>query len=212
MKIFITGINTNVGKTFTTGLLAKEILERKIDIITMKIIQTGNSSKISEDILTHRRLMGIDIKKEDLDGLTCPYVFKFPSSPHLAARLESIDISIEKINNCIKELEKKYKIVIIEGAGGLCTPIKENITTLDWFFKSPMEIIVVTTPILGSISQTILTVKPLVEKGFKPIVFYNEFFEENETIKIDSFNYLKNYFKNLFISNEIKSIANYLLS
>ena len=80
---FISGIDTDCGKTMVTSLLARELYQQGINVITQKMVQTG-SSEIADDLREHRRIMGIDLQKVDLDHTTCPYIFKFPASPHLS--------------------------------------------------------------------------------------------------------------------------------
>ncbi|MCK5071639.1 MAG: dethiobiotin synthase, partial [Desulfocapsa sp.] len=89
--ICISGIDTDIGKTIATGLLAKALLSQGYSVITQKVAQTGCTG-ISEDILKHRELMDTGLYPEDTNGLTCPYVFSKPCSPHLAAELSQTQI------------------------------------------------------------------------------------------------------------------------
>ena len=88
---FVSGIDTDAGKSVVTGVLARRWREEGRRVITQKFIQTGNRS-MSEDIELHRRLMGIPLQPEDLDGTTCPLIFTYPSSPQLAARFNVMSI------------------------------------------------------------------------------------------------------------------------
>ena len=71
---FVTGIDTDAGKSIVTGVLARALSARGERVITQKFIQTGCDG-LSEDIETHRRIMGIGLLPEDEDGTTCPIVF-----------------------------------------------------------------------------------------------------------------------------------------
>ena len=93
--IFVSGIDTDVGKTVATGIYAKKLMEQGFSVITQKMIQTG-CKNIADDLLVHRKIQGIDLTAEDLQGDTCPYLFEYPCSPHLAAKLEGREIN-EKI-------------------------------------------------------------------------------------------------------------------
>ena len=79
------------GKTVATGLMARWFKDNAITAITMKMAQTG-CSDMSDDILEHRKLAGQELVEEDAMGITCPYVFPVPCSPHLAARLEALGV------------------------------------------------------------------------------------------------------------------------
>ncbi|HID01809.1 MAG TPA: dethiobiotin synthase, partial [Desulfobacterales bacterium] len=67
----ISGIDTNIGKTIATGLMARTLLEQGYSVITQKVVQTGCKG-IAEDILQHRKLMRVELFPEDKDGMTCP--------------------------------------------------------------------------------------------------------------------------------------------
>ena len=79
---FITGIDTNIGKSVVCGLMGRFLRSAKVNYITTKLVQTGYEG-IAEDILTHRKLEGIDLLPEDHKQESCPYVFKFPASPKI---------------------------------------------------------------------------------------------------------------------------------
>ena len=97
-KVFcITGIDTDIGKSVVTGLLGRYLLGRGVNAITQKVCQTGCKG-ISEDILLHRKIMGMALTDEDRQGLTCPYVFSEPCSPHLAGSLENTVIEPQRIS------------------------------------------------------------------------------------------------------------------
>ena len=100
--IFISGIDTDCGKTYVTGLLAKNLLNQGFKCITSKFVQTGCIG-ISEDILAHRKAMGIDLLPEDKDGTTCPFVYTFPASPHLSANIDQRPFEIESIKQAISK-------------------------------------------------------------------------------------------------------------
>lgn len=172
---FITAIDTDTGKTLVTGLLAAFLQSQNKKVITFKIAQTGCKG-ISEDILMHRKIQKKPLLPEDLKGLTCPYVFPFPASPHLAARMEGQSIKIDKIESHIKRLSEKFPYLLLEGVGGLCVPLNEEQTLLDFLKKHRFPTFVVTSGKLGSINHTLLTLNALKNAGI-PIagILYNEY-------------------------------------
>ena len=104
---FVTGIDTDAGKSIVTGVLARDWAGRGRRVVTQKFIQTGCPG-LSEDIETHRRIMGTGLLPEDLDGTTCPIVFTYPASPHLAAAIDSRRIDLSLIGKCTEKLLEKY--------------------------------------------------------------------------------------------------------
>ncbi|PTN36995.1 dethiobiotin synthase [Desulfonatronum sp. SC1] len=163
MIIFVAGIDTDVGKTVATGRLAAVYAAAGRRVITQKLVQTGCEG-IAEDILEHRRAMQYDLLPEDLAGSTCPYVFKFPASPHLAAALEGRRIDTAKLTGATNTLARHYEIVLVEGAGGLCVPLDGQTTLLDLLARQHWPTVLVTTPRLGSINHTLLSLAALRER------------------------------------------------
>lgn len=90
---FVSGIDTDIGKTVATGVLAKQLLQQGKSVITQKPVQTG-CKNIAEDIAVHRKIMGIPMQEADKQGLTMPEIFSYPASPHLAARLDGRDFGL----------------------------------------------------------------------------------------------------------------------
>ena len=190
--IFITGINTDVGKSYVTGLLARYLQKQGFSAITQKIAQTGCIAE-SEDINIHRELMGISATQEDKDGLTCPYVFEPAMSPHLAAKLAGTEIDCGKINTATDELAAKYDYVIVEGVGGLYVPLSENIKVIDLIAERDYPVILVSSPVLGSINHTLMSIELLKQNSIKLLgIAYNLHDSNNQDITEDSRNIFKN--------------------
>lgn len=195
---FITAIDTDAGKTFVTGLLAKYLKDKQQDVMTMKLSQTGCES-VSEDILMHRSLMGIDLLPDDLNGLSCPYVFKFPASPHLAAEMEGTQIAQAKLNKAIAAIEQKYETVFLEGVGGLMVPLNRDLMLVDFVKEHNFPVILVTSGRLGSINHTLLTLEVMKTRNI-PLygLIYNHYPITEPQITDDSALVLKHWLKTNF--------------
>ncbi|MCP3940698.1 MAG: ATP-dependent dethiobiotin synthetase BioD [Desulfobacteraceae bacterium] len=163
-ELFITGIDTNIGKSIATGLIAKFLYHQDINTITQKMVQTGCTG-ISEDILIHRKIMGVDLFPEDMDHRTCPYLFKYPASPHLAATMEKRKIDPEIIHQHTIELKKKFDLVLMEGAGGLHVPLNRQSSIIDYIDKYKMPVVMVSSSKLGSINHTLLSLDALKQRN-----------------------------------------------
>lgn len=184
--LFITGIDTGIGKSFATGLLARYLQGRGTSVITQKLVQTGCDAEPG-DIAVHRAIMGTGLTDDDLRGLTCPYRFKFPASPHLAAHMESASIRPETISEATDLLAERYEHVIIEGAGGICVPLEGEFTILDYVSMKKYPVIIVTSSRLGSINHTLMTLEMLKSRNLAvPGLLYNLYPPENEAIVDDS--------------------------
>lgn len=184
--IFITGIDTEVGKTMITGLLGRYLYQKGESVITQKIAQTGCVDQ-SEDVLKHREIMGMPYNEDDESGLTCPYIFKFPASPHLAADLESKVIDPSKITQSTNKLGEKYKHVIVEGVGGIHVPLNHEVSLLDYLEEQKYPLIIVSSSKLGSINHTLLTLEVAHNRGLEVRgIIYNHYPSENPQILNDS--------------------------
>lgn len=191
--IFVSGIGTNVGKSFSTGWLANYLIEQGETVITQKMIQTGNDN-YSEDIDVHRKIMGIEYTEFDNDHTTAPIIFSYPASPHLAAKIDNREIDLQKIEEATNKLTKHFDVVLIEGAGGLMVPIKDFYLTIDYIAEHNYPVALVANGALGSINHTILSIESLVSRNIKiDYLIYNSHFDEDKTIASDTIEYLKAY-------------------
>lgn len=193
---FVGGIDTDIGKTVTTGYIAGQWLRDGYSVITQKLVQTGNPH-ISEDIVQHRSLMGIGLIDEDYQGWTMPQVFSYPASPHLAAKLDGKRLDLAAIEQATQYLEQRYERVLVEGAGGLLVPLTEDLLTLDYVQQKQWPIILVTTGRLGSISHSLLSLQAIAQRGIAlEAVAYNHIHDhKDEQIANDTLLFLQNYVK-----------------
>jgi dethiobiotin synthetase len=156
MNIFITGTDTNVGKTIVTAGLAASLKSRGASVAVLKPIQTGSVQK-------NNKLVSPDlefVKSVNHEIIThASYNFKTPAAPSLAASLEDVDIDIEKIVEDYKELGKKCDFVLVEGAGGILAPIKDSFLMRDLIKILDLPLLIVARPDLGTINHTLLTIE-----------------------------------------------------
>ncbi len=191
--LFLSGIGTDVGKTFATAWLASLIIESGKNCITQKFIQTGNRL-ISEDIELHRRLMGMSLQEVDMAHITAPVIFTYPASPHLAAAIDGTEVDLGKISDATDRLLEEYENLIIEGAGGLMVPVKGEYLTIDYIRDKGYPVVLVVTGQLGSINHALLSLHALETYGIPLFaVIYNSHFDEDKVICDDTRSYLRNW-------------------
>ncbi|MGL4293875.1 MAG: dethiobiotin synthase [Bacteroidales bacterium] len=201
---FVTGIDTNVGKTAATGIIARELLAKGVNVITQKMIQTGCVNE-SEDIVEHRRIMNIPMQEADLNFDTCPYIFTYPCSPHLAARIDKKTIDRNKIKEATDRLAEQYEVVLLEGAGGVMVPVTDDYLTLDYMTDMHYPVILVTSGKLGSINHTLLSLEAIRQRGLDlAMLVYNLYPKADETIEQDTLKYLQKYLHNYYPNAELK--------
>ena len=171
--ICVVGIDTDIGKTIATGLLAKDLVGKNINVITQKITQTG-CKDFSEDIEKHREIANMQLGKNDIKSYSCPYIFQTPCSPHLAAELEGKSIDLDVISKSTTYLAEKYDLVLLEGVGGLYVPLNQDCALVDYIKTMGYPVILVSSSRVGSINHTLLSLHVLRDKNIPVLgVIYN---------------------------------------
>jgi dethiobiotin synthetase len=103
-----------------------------------------------------------------------PYRFAPACSPHLAAELAGVSIDLARIHTAFDTLTHRSDVTIVEGAGGIHVPLGDGLYTLDLIAHLGLPVIVVTTPRLGTLNHTLLTVSALRHRGLRLLgVVYN---------------------------------------
>jgi len=192
---FVSGIDTDIGKSIATGMMARHLYRAGRRVITLKLVQTGNTG-FSEDIARHREIMGCGLFPEDGERLTAPEIYSFPASPHLAAEIDGRPIDLEKILRAVRLLCERYEIVLVEGAGGLAVPLTEDLLTVDFASRQNWPLILVTSGRLGSLNHTILSLEAAAVRKMKISgVVYNESPKADPMIEKDSERMIRRYLR-----------------
>jgi dethiobiotin synthetase len=144
--IFITGIGTDIGKTIVSAIITEAL---QADY--WKPIQAGFSDGTDNEGVRSLISNSNTIIHAEV------YKLKLPASPHFAARLENINIDIEKINAQFNQLSTNSKQIIIEGAGGILVPLNSKEFVIDLIKKLDAKVILVSRNYLGSINHSLLT-------------------------------------------------------
>lgn len=172
MNLFITGIGTNVGKTVVSAILTEALKADYWKPIQSGTIE-GKDSEIVKSLISNSKTI---IHPE-------AYLLKQSLSPHFAAKLENVEIDLNKIilpvrlndpDSCQDETNEN---LIIEGAGGLLVPINKTNFVIDIAKKTDCEIVLVISNYLGCINHALLSIDYLIKNNFKihALVFNGEF-------------------------------------
>lgn len=158
--VFIVGTDTDVGKTLITAGLVHVLRKKGINACSFKAVQSGgieeNGRLISGDTKLVKEVCNIDEGYE----LMNPYCLKTPVSPHLAARLEKINIDRQTILDTYVKMSEKYEFIVAEGAGGIIVPIIERrYFVYDLIKDLNLPVIIIAKADIGTINHTALTVK-----------------------------------------------------
>lgn len=155
MEYFITGIDTDIGKTFITKGLALTLEQQGNQVGVFKPLQ-------SSAIETKTGFLAPDLEaiKELSNTINTKYsyIFRGDVSPALAARLSETSIDINKIKTDFELFKKENDITLVEGAGGLLAPATDTMLCADLIKELNIPIIIVTVPFLGRLNHTLLTI------------------------------------------------------
>lgn len=165
---FVSGIGTNVGKTFVSaGLMLAS------NATYFKPLQTGAPNDLDRDTL--QQLTGLPASR----FLPESKAFQAPLSPHRAAFLEGTELNIDDIR-----IPEMHQPLIVEGAGGLLVPLNPKQTMLDLIQRFQLPVLLVSTDYLGSINHTLLSIQCIkhAQIPLAGLVFTGKPFEDNEDI------------------------------
>ena len=155
--LFITGTDTGVGKTYVGCLIAQELLREGYRVGVYKPIATGCPEKegklVPEDGLLLWEAAGRPASIERV----CPQFFRAPLAPHLAAALEGKRVDWNQILRGAKYWQTRCDVLLVEGVGGLMSPIDDDHYVADLAARLGYPLVVVTRNALGTINQTLQT-------------------------------------------------------
>ncbi len=166
-SFFVTGTDTGVGKTIVTAALTSALRAAGHDVVPMKPVQTGDA----DDLAVCLRAAGLEVDDAARKQM-CPYRFALAASPHFAAAREGVAISIDRICSAYEELRSRHEGVIVEGAGGILTPLTDTSSMLDLMTALHLPIVLVARPGLGTLNHTQLTVRELRRAGLDVRAIY----------------------------------------
>lgn len=166
--IFVTGTDTGLGKTVIAAALLAAARAAGLDAVYLKPVQTGGrrrAGKLTAPDLEFTAFFAGRRFAEEEQKYAVPYCFRQPCSPHLAAQIERRSIRFATIMKSFDQLKRRHDFVIVEGAGGIFTPLSFRRTMLDLAQALDLPVILVARPGLGTINHTLLTLRMLKAAG-----------------------------------------------
>lgn len=163
---FVTGTGTGIGKTFVTTALCQQLKEQRKHVFAIKPVITGWTDNIAtNDTLLILESLSLTPTKENIKAVS-PWQFTAPLAANLAAKKEGRAIIYEDVLNfCQASLHRHIRntddYLLIEGAGGIMSPLTDDKTFLDLMIDLNVPVILVCGSYLGSISHTLTAVKVL---------------------------------------------------
>ena len=154
--LFITATDTDIGKTYVCAGLAHSLKKLDIDVGIMKPFACGVKQKtgFSSNDLT---ILSKAAMVNDAEELLNPFFFPIPASPYTAAKNLGVKIDINYLMKCFRKLDKIHDVMLVEGIGGIMTPILKDYAIIDLIKDLEANTIIVTSSKIGTINHTIMT-------------------------------------------------------
>ena len=154
--LFITATDTDIGKTYVCAGLAHSLKKLDIDVGIMKPFACGVKQKtgFSSNDLT---ILSKAAMVSDAEELLNPFFFPIPASPYTAAKNLGVKIDINYLMKCFRKLDKIHDVMLVEGIGGIMTPILKDYAIIDLIKDLEANTIIVTSSKIGTINHTIMT-------------------------------------------------------
>jgi len=163
--LFITGTDTEIGKTFVSALLIKILAEQDLNVAGMKPVASG-ATMIDGVLKNDDALSLIEASNIEVDYKTVnPYVFEDAVSPHIAAEKAGVDIDLNEIKKHCDQLQNKSDVVVVEGVGGWYAPLSYHTTVSDLAETLELPIILVVGLRLGCLNHALLTAQAIRQSG-----------------------------------------------
>lgn len=157
-SLFITGTDTDVGKTYVTAGLAVTLRKMGVNVGVMKPFAAGIpqvKGYQSEDV----EILSRSAQVHDPENLINPQFFKMAASPYTAAKKLKVTIKLPSALSAFKKLSKLHEMILVEGMGGIMTPIKKNYFVANMICDMNIPAVIVTRTKVGTVNHTIMTCK-----------------------------------------------------
>ena len=167
---FITGTDTEVGKTLIAGALILQLQSIGMKAVGYKPVAAGmlevNGNLMNEDVQT---LLMVSQKIAPYLGSNdiCPYILKEAAAPHIVAELSGFKLDMDAMIRQYQSLQDSFDAVIVEGAGGFLVPINEQSTLGDFAQAIQLPVILVVSIKLGCINHALLAAEAIARRGLK---------------------------------------------
>lgn len=164
-KFFVTGTDTEVGKTYVTCQLMQHLSEQNYSVLGLKPVAAGlDSDGFNEDALLLQKNSNVNISYDDIN----PIKLTTPCSPHIAAKIDGQSVTISKILNKMQTgLNMSVDYTFVEGAGGWYCPINKTETLADLAIELDIPVILIVGIKLGCLNHALLTAESIKKSGLK---------------------------------------------
>jgi dethiobiotin synthetase len=166
-QCFVTGTDTEIGKTLISSALLYALTQQDVRAAGMKPVAAGAEMRDgvlhNDDVDSLMAAANVSLPPD----LMVPYLMREPAAPHRAAELEGVRIDGAHILACHARVQEMADAVVVEGVGGFRVPLSDDFDTADLAQKLGLPVMLVVGLRLGCISHALLTVEAIVARGLK---------------------------------------------
>lgn len=162
--ILVTGTDTGVGKTAVAAGLLAVLREEGVRAAPLKPVESGHDGSPDSwppDARALHAASGLALRRDEV----VPYVLREPLAPIVGARRDGVRIDPARLDAAYHDLERRFDLVVVEGAGGIAVPLAEGLTVADLAVRWRLPVLVVARAGLGTINHAVLTVEYARAKG-----------------------------------------------
>jgi dethiobiotin synthetase len=209
-RIFITATNTDIGKTYTTKLVLKELSSRGLRVGVIKPVETGVKNGVyldGEELLNCVQGLNSEFSGVEVEDIV-PISYELPAAPYISSNAKKFDFDL--VDEKIKMLEEKCDVLIFEGAGGLLVPVDEENMIVDLIKYYKANTLLVTHCSLGCINDTLLSKRVLTDLNIPHLVAFNCRKGDDSFKEVSQPYFDKTNFKVLKVSDEMDKICDVL--
>lgn len=168
-SVFITGTDTGCGKTRISCALLRALVAEGTMAVGMKPVATGasllNGILVNEDVEALRAASPVEVPLRDMN----PYLFEPPCAPHIAAQAAATKIDMARIESAFSACKRKSDVVVVEGVGGWCVPLGDDLWLSDLAAVLGLPVLLVVGVKLGCINHAVLTASAIRQTD-RPLV------------------------------------------
>jgi len=159
MNLFLTGTDTDVGKTYVAALLVRGLRKAGFDTVGMKPICCGD--RADSEILREAAANSVELNEVN------PVWLRVPAAPYTSAVIENRQIDLDLIRETFARLRKSHRSLIVEGVGGWLVPIRRDYFVADMAADFGLPVAVVVRNKLGALNHAMLTVRNIQSRGLE---------------------------------------------
>lgn len=168
-SVFITGTDTGVGKTLVSQAFIKAFAKRGYHVSGFKPIAAGceltEQGLVNEDAIALQNASNVQLNYAEVN----PFALLLPTSPHIAAKRESVTIDFDLLDKSLEQHKVKSDMVVVEGAGGWKVPVSDSEFLSTWVRLQKLPVIIVVGIRLGCLNHALLTLESIQNDGLEVV-------------------------------------------